>query len=61
LFGILLFANKIKISYIIWIPLIWSIIGTFAAVTLGIKEDYGLFIAGIIGTFMFLSKNIYII
>lgn len=55
-FGILLFANKIKKSYIIWIPLIWSIIGTFAAVKLGIKEDYGLFIAGIIGTFMFLSK-----
>ena len=55
-FGVLLFVNKIITKHIIWIPLIWSIIGTFAAVKLGIKEDYGLFVAGIIGTFMFLSK-----
>lgn len=55
-FGVLLFVNKIITKHIIWIPLIWSIIGTFAAVKLGIKEDYGLFVAGIICTFMFLSK-----
>ncbi|RCW52113.1 DUF6064 family protein [Halanaerobium sp. ST460_2HS_T2] len=55
-FGVLLFANKIRTKHLIWIPLIWSIIGTFAAVNLNIMEDYGLFIAGITGTLMFLSK-----
>jgi hypothetical protein len=55
-FGVLLFANKIITRHLIWIPLIWSIIGTFAAVNLDIKEDYGLLVAGIVGTLMFLSK-----
>ena len=53
-FGILLFAfDRIPII-IILIPFLWSLIGFFAAVNLTIKEDFGLLIAGILGTAMLL-------
>jgi len=48
-FGLLLMADKIKKRLVI-IPFIWSIIGFFAAISLGIREDLGLLLAGIIGT-----------
>lgn len=49
-FGILLFSVKRISWYIIIIPFLWSVIGFFAAMTLSIKEDFGLVIAGLIAT-----------
>jgi Family of unknown function (DUF6064) len=57
-FGILLWAkNKIPI-YILIIPFIWSIIGISAAINLGIKEDFGLIAAGLIGSIFIISEKI---
>lgn len=56
-FGILLFTIK-KISIlIIIIPLLWSLIGFSAAFNLGIYEDYGLLIAGVLGFVLLVIKN----
>ena len=56
-FGILMwFDKKISLSILI-IPFIWSIIGFFAALKLGILEDTGLFVSGILGTIMIASRN----
>lgn len=46
-FGILLFSVKRIPWYLIIIPFLWSVIGFFAAMSLTIKEDFGLVIAGI--------------
>lgn len=56
-FGVLLFSVKRISFYIILIPLIWSIIGFGAALNFSIYEDFGLLIAGIIGTILIVSKN----
>jgi hypothetical protein len=39
------------------IPIIWSIIGFFAASSLGITEDYMLLVAGVAGTALIIVKN----
>lgn len=44
----LLFLSKERISwYVLLIPLAWSVVGSTAAVSLGIVEDLGLLVAGI--------------
>ena len=48
-FGILLFSAKKVPWYIFFIPLLWSFLGFTAAITLSMKEDYSLLIAGIVG------------
>jgi hypothetical protein len=48
-FGLLLWTDKIVPKYVLVIPLIWSIIGFGAALSLGVKEDFGLLIAGVLG------------
>ncbi|MCF8242790.1 MAG: DUF6064 family protein [Melioribacteraceae bacterium] len=56
-FGMLLFIDKKIKSGVYLIPLIWSLIGAFAAFNMGIYEDYGLLAAGIIGTILLAFKN----
>ena len=48
-FGLLLWTNKKVPKYILIIPLIWALIGMSAAINLGIWEDLGLIVAGILG------------
>lgn len=56
-FGILLFArNKIPV-YLIGIPLIWSIVGFTAALKLGVAEDIGLLVAGLIGSMLIIFNK----
>ena len=55
-FGILLFSCSTPFIVII-IPAIWSIIGFTAALSLGMKEDTGLLIAGLVSTMMIIYKN----
>ena len=44
-FGMLLLAARPK-RLLLWLPLVWSAIGFFAAVKFGICEDVGLLVAG---------------
>jgi hypothetical protein len=47
-FGIFLYSvNRIQ-WYVITIPLLWSVVGFFAALNLSVKEDFGLVIAGLL-------------
>jgi hypothetical protein len=39
------------------IPFIWSMIGFSAAVSLGIREDIGLLIVGMVGSLMILFRD----
>jgi len=55
-FGLLLFANNVP-KQILVIPLIWSVIGFSAALTMGIKEDIGLLAAGLVGTAMIILQQ----
>lgn len=55
-FGIILLLEKRKILIFI-IPLLWSIIGFTAALKLGIYQDIGLLIAGIISIIILSSKK----
>ena len=56
-FGLLLFSSYRIPVIIVIIPVIWSIIGFSAAVSLGMKEDTGLLIAGFISIIMIIYKN----
>ena len=56
-FGILLCTDKRVPKYVIVIPLLWSVIGSTAAIKLTILQDYGLFISGILGTFLLFLRD----
>lgn len=56
-FGILLWATKSVPAYLLIIPFLWSIIGISAAVNLRVPQDYGLVIAGVLGTILILIQN----
>jgi hypothetical protein len=56
-FGLLLWAEKAFPKYLLVIPFIWSVIGFSAAVSLGIREDIGLLIAGVVGSLMILFQD----
>lgn len=48
-FGVLLWSTGLP-RYLLIIPALWSLIGFTAALTLGISEDIGLLVAGVLGT-----------
>jgi hypothetical protein len=56
-FGLLLWTRARPPTYVLAIPLIWSAIGFSAAFTLGIYEDIGLPIAGVLGTALLLWRD----
>ncbi len=56
-FGILLWANPIVPGYVLTVPLVWSLIGFFAALSLNIPEDVGLLSAGLAGTMLIVLRN----
>jgi len=47
-FGILLAAARKVPLYVLLIPFLWSLLGFWAAVSLGMTQDYGLVVAGLI-------------
>lgn len=55
--GLLLWTKGPLPLYVLAIPFIWSLIGASAALTLGIREDSGLFAAGIVAVFLTVWKN----
>jgi len=56
-FGLLLWTARPVPAYLLGIPLVWSLIGMSAAVNLGVPQDYGLVIAGVLGTALILIQN----
>ena len=56
-FGLLLWATKPVPAYLLVIPLLWSIVGMSAAVNLRVPQDYGLVVAGVLGTALILIQN----
>jgi hypothetical protein len=57
-FGLLLWADKKVPFRLLIIPVLWSIVGTSAALNFGIKEDFGLLVAATIGTASILWRNL---
>ena len=53
-FALLLWSDKKVPLYVLPIPLIWSLIGFSAAILLGICEDIGLLIAGVLAVSLLL-------
>jgi hypothetical protein len=56
-FGVLLFSVKRIPLYFLLIPLLWSLVGFSAAVSLGVVEDIGLIVFGVVATILLYSKK----
>jgi hypothetical protein len=56
-FGLLLWASRPVPPWVLAVPLAWSLLGASAAVQFGILEDYGLVVAGVLGTVMIITRN----
>jgi hypothetical protein len=56
-FGLLLWTEKAFPKYLLLIPFIWSVIGFSAAVSLGIREDIGVLIAGLVSSLLILFRD----
>lgn len=56
-FGLLLWTTQRFPIYLLIIPFLWSIIGFSAALNLAVYQDYGLLIAGILGTILILLRD----
>lgn len=55
--GLLCWVDK-KLSPFVWIiPILWSVIGFMAAFSLGVKEDIGLFVAGVLTVILQIAKR----
>jgi len=46
--GFLLLAQPIVLERVLVIPFLWSLLGAFAAMRLGVTEDYSLLVAGVV-------------
>ena len=56
-FGILLWMNKRVPIYLLIIPLLWTAIGFLAAFSMGVYEDIGLLVAGIVTAVLNTTKG----
>jgi len=57
-FGILLWARNRVGIYLLIIPFLWSLVGFTVALKLGIREDFGLLAAGLVGTGLLLARRL---
>lgn len=56
-FGLLLFTQKPLPGWLLIIPGLWSLVGFVAVIKLGMLEDTGLLVAGLVGTAMLIYRN----
>lgn len=56
-FGALLLARGRARIWVAIIPLLWSLVGTMAAIKLGVVQDYGLLVAGVVGFITILATR----
>lgn len=54
-FGVLLWTRGRVPAYLFGIPFLWSLVGGSAALKLGVPEDFGLAVSGLIGTAVLLT------
>lgn len=57
-FAILLLAEETLPASLYVIPFLWSLIGVSAAAQLGVREDYGLALAGAVGTGILVAARV---
>ena len=43
--------------YLLLIPVVWSLVGFWAAISLGMTEDFGLLVAGAIGSLLIIVRD----
>ena len=55
-FGLLLWTETKIPKVVLVVPFLWSLIGFSAALTMGIMEDIGLLVAGVLGTALLLIR-----
>jgi len=55
-FGVFLLAARPQ-RLLLWLPLAWSVVGFYAALKLGIREDVGLLVAGIVSAALLLRSR----
>lgn len=51
-FGVLLFSTGAFPRWLLLVPFFWSLVGVSAALQLGIREDFGLLVAAVLGVAM---------
>jgi hypothetical protein len=56
-FGLLLWTRPRLPRYLLVIPFLWSLVGFSAALSLGIREDFGLLVAGLLATAIVLWRD----
>jgi hypothetical protein len=56
-FGLLLWSATRVPKYLLVVPFLWSLLGFSAAVSLGVREDFGLVIAGLLGTALIVWRD----
>lgn len=57
-FGLLLWTDKKILLSLLIIPVLWSLVGTSAALSFGIKEDFRLLVAATMGTTAIIRHNL---
>ena len=57
-FGMLLWTNRRVPLYLLPIPFAWSLLGMSAAISLGTTEDYGLLVAGLVGSSLIILRDV---
>jgi len=56
-FGMLLFTERTLPKHLVIVPLLWALIGSTAALGLGIREDIGLLVSGIVATTVLVTRR----
>ena len=56
-FGLLLWTNRRVPLYLLPIPFGWSLIGMSSAISFGMIEDYGLMVAGLLGSSLIILRD----
>lgn len=56
-FGMLLWTSRRVPLYLLPIPFAWSLLGISAAISLGMIEDYGLLVAGLVGSSLIILRD----
>lgn len=56
-FGMLLLSERTLPKHLVIIPLAWALVGSTAAISMGIREDTGLLVTGTLATIMLLTRR----
>lgn len=57
-FGLLMWTDRKPAFHLLIIPVFWALVGASAALSFGVMEDFGLLIAGTIGTAFIIRRDL---